>query len=66
MNEPSPLQNQSSRCIGVCTVNKSSICVDCHRSMSEISDWSRASKQEREGINRTAASREKDMPRDTA
>ncbi|MDB4634453.1 DUF1289 domain-containing protein [Rubripirellula sp.] len=50
-----------SRCIGVCTLNASEICTGCHRELSEISAWANASSDDREEINRVAASREHQM-----
>jgi predicted Fe-S protein YdhL (DUF1289 family) len=63
MNESSAPPTCVSRCIGVCTLNGSGVCVGCHRDVAEISAWANASPQEREKINRIAALRERQMNR---
>ncbi|MGI9467848.1 MAG: DUF1289 domain-containing protein [Rubripirellula sp.] len=60
MND-SPKHSIRSRCIGVCLLNADRVCTGCHRDVEEISAWADASADDREEINRVAASREQQM-----
>jgi len=63
-NPQGPEMNDSpirSRCIGVCKLNADEMCIGCHRVVEEISAWANASADDREEINRVAASREQQI-----
>ncbi|MAI71852.1 MAG: DUF1289 domain-containing protein [Rhodopirellula sp.] len=65
MND-SPKRIVSSRCVGVCALNSDGTCIGCHRNLEEISQWANASADDREKINRVAATREQQMKRHSA
>lgn len=47
----------ASPCIGVCQLDRDSICSGCGRLIGEIAEWSRAGEQRRRQIARDAAAR---------
>ena len=62
----SPKRPIRSRCIGVCSLNADRVCIGCHRDVEEISAWADASADEREKINQSAVSRERQMKQRSA
>lgn len=48
-----------SPCVSVCALDENDICIGCHRSGDEITDWSTMTDEERKAVLRKVAEREK-------
>jgi hypothetical protein len=48
-----------SPCVSICALDNDDICVGCHRSGDEITQWSRLTNEERRDVLRNVAEREK-------
>jgi len=49
----------ASPCIRKCTIDVSSICIGCFRSLEEIKQWSSASQLEKENIMKNVSKRQR-------
>jgi hypothetical protein len=48
-----------SPCVSICALDNDDICVGCHRSGDEITQWSRLTNEEKLDVLRNVAEREK-------
>lgn len=48
-----------SPCVSICALDENDVCVGCHRSGDEITQWSRMNNEERRAVLRKVAEREK-------